>query len=832
VQRIKLPQDLEGNAYVTVTFVRDAGSPEIYTSPLSYGVQPFSIDIGARLNAIDIEAPSLVKPGQDVVFRYSSTRPSRLLLFAIDEGILQVAGYRAPDPLGHFFRKRALEVSTMQILDLILPEFRHLAMSAAPGGDAEALLGKHLNPFRRKGEKPVAFWSGIVDADATPRELKYTVPDYFNGTLRVLAVAVSPERVGVHDSRLLVRGDFILSPNAPTTVTPGDEFDVSVGVANNVEGSGADARIAIALSTDPALEIVGEKTQQVQISEGRESSVRFRLRARDELGPAEMRFTASTGAASGSRRVDLSIRPATPYMTQLYAGVLKRAQHDVKLERDIYPHHRKLEAGVSVLPLQFAHGFAAYLANYPYACTEQIVSQAMPALLLGSRPEFGYVRSAPGGDMSALLSELRSRQSDAGAYKLWPGGERVVEFVSVYTQHMLIEAAERGHAAPADVIENGNRYLRTLAQRDGNNLTEERQSAYAIYVLTRQGQRMAAQLGAARKRLEERYRGEWEQDLTAAWLAASMKLMRQDREAERLIERMRFAVADAGEIYNDAMTRDALLMFVIARHFPERIGSIPSDALLELSGRINDGRYHSLSAGTTLLGLDAYANATQDEQAQLTIAEVLKGGGMRALSLPEGLFPKSAYTQEAAALRFGNGSDLDAFYLIEQSGFDRSPPTEPIKRGLEVIREYTDAQGKPIATIAMGDQVDVHLKFRGLTDEHLESVALVDLLPGGFELVVPQTPAASVEEDPQRYAGWRCQICIGSARAMLQYADMREDRVVFYVNASRDISEIVYRIKATNVGSYVTPPAYGEAMYDRSVVARSAAGKIDVIRKE
>ena len=50
VQQIKLPEGLEGNAYVTVTFVRDPGSSEIYTSPLSYGVQPFSIDVDARRN--------------------------------------------------------------------------------------------------------------------------------------------------------------------------------------------------------------------------------------------------------------------------------------------------------------------------------------------------------------------------------------------------------------------------------------------------------------------------------------------------------------------------------------------------------------------------------------------------------------------------------------------------------------------------------------------------------------------------------------------------------------------------------------------------------------
>lgn len=839
VQRITLPEGLEGNAYVSVTFVRDTGSSEIYTSPMSYGVQPFSIAVDARRNPVIVEAPTLVKPGQDLTLRYRTAQPSRLVLFAIDEGILQVAAYKTPDPLGYFFQKRAMEVSTTQILDLILPEFRQLELAAAPGGDAEGLLGKHLNPFRRKGEKPVAYWSGIVDADSTTRELKYTVPDYFNGALRVMAVAVTDDRVGVHESRTVVRGDFVLSPNAPTTVSPGDEFDVSVGVSNNVEGSGANATVGVSLETDSGLEVVGDARQEVGIAEGREGSVRFRLRAKDVPGPANMNFTARAGNASGKRRIDLSVRPATPFMTQLSAGVLQRGDREIRIERQMYPHHRTLQTGASMLPLQFAHGFVAYLSNYPYACTEQIVSMTMPAVLLTSRPEFGYVRSRDGSDVPSLIGELRSRQNDAGAYKLWPGGHEVVEFVSLYAQHLLIEAGERGQAIPGDLVANGNNYLRSVAQRDGNNLTDERQSAYAIYLLTRQGQRMAAEVAAARKRLAERYRGQWEKDLTAAWLAATLDLMRQDRDAESLIAGTRFD-APTDELYNDPMTRDALLLFVISRHFPERLKTVPSEVFTSMAKRVTDGYYHSLSAGTTLLALDAYAAATEGAARNLAIAEVLKNKNVRALTLPEGLFPSVAFTDQAAALKFTNNTQLNAYYLIEQSGFDRKPPTQAIKQGLEVLREYTDSAGKPITKITMGQQIDVHLKFRGLKQDGLSNVALVDLLPGGFELVVPTEAAASQfaeagegEEDgewQQGYTGWRCQVCVGNVKASLQYADMREDRVVFYAHASSDVSEIVYRIKATNVGSFVTPPAYGEAMYDRSVVGRSASGKIEVSR--
>ena len=48
VQRIQLPRDFEGNGYVSVQFVRDPSSDEIFMSPLSYGVAAFSANLAAR----------------------------------------------------------------------------------------------------------------------------------------------------------------------------------------------------------------------------------------------------------------------------------------------------------------------------------------------------------------------------------------------------------------------------------------------------------------------------------------------------------------------------------------------------------------------------------------------------------------------------------------------------------------------------------------------------------------------------------------------------------------------------------------------------------------
>src|SRR5258708_13644446 len=58
--------------------------------------------------------------------------------------------------------------------------------------------------------------------------------------------------------------------------------------------------------------------------------------------------------------------------------------------------------------------------------------------------------------------------------------------------------------------------------------------------------------------------------------------------------------------------------------------------------------------------------------------------------------------------------------------------------------EYTEKNGKPITTVTLGDELQVHLRFRALGAQPISSVALVDLLPGGFEVVENATPAPQV----------------------------------------------------------------------------------------
>jgi uncharacterized protein YfaS (alpha-2-macroglobulin family) len=857
VQKIKLPADFEGNGYVSVQFVRDPSSDEIFTSPLSYGVVPFVTSLAQRTNPLKLSSQPLIKPGQVLKMKLNAAKPGRAVVFAVDEGILQVARYKNPDALGFFFQKRQLEVSTSQILDLILPEFKKIMAATAPGGDAGGALGKHLNPFKRKTDKPAVYWSGIVDVVGS-KEFSYTVPETFNGKMRIIAVMVNDASIGVTTSDTLVRGDFVLSPNAPLTVTPGDTFDVSVGISNNVKGSGKEAAVTLNLVPSPAFELVGAAKQVLKIGELREGTGLYKLKVKEgtaaKLGSARIEFTANIGDKFAKLGTEISVRPSTPHMTIMQTGSFK-GDTQVNVKRTMFEEYSKQQASVSPLPLVAAGGLLDYLANYEHSCTEQLVSQVMPIIVLKKRPELLASIGTKKGNFENALSVLRTRQNAEGGFGLWDASIGADEFASVYAVHMMLEARDHanvGEEVPADMLKKGLEYLQTLAASPAENLDAVRVRAYATYLLTREGTVTTQLLTSLRstldaKALTDNSFKEWRSDLTAAYLAASYQLLQQHAVANDLMAKpVKLLNANSqkpiyGHYYDDVV-RNAQTLYLVSRHFPEKVKDVSNSALNNIMQPISEGRFNTLSSSYALLGFDAYANVTAIKvTGQLGISAIDKQGKVTALKLPENsIAPFVNFSPNIARLKLQGPSGLPLFYAVRESGFDMKPPTTALKQGLEIMREYTDDKGAALKSITMGDEITVHIKIRSI-DGNIDDVAIVDLLPGGFEPVL-QAAASETnstiaqvgeysegEGHASETLSWTSPLGIGGGWQP-SYADIREDRVVFYGAVTNTITEFTYKIKATNSGQFVVPPAYAESMYNRLLQARSLPTNLTVGR--
>jgi uncharacterized protein YfaS (alpha-2-macroglobulin family) len=848
VQHVTVPPGFEGNGYINVQYIRDPSSNEIFMSPLSYGVAPFSVNVDARRNKLTVDTPELVKPGQTVTFKLHSERPTKAVVFAVDEGILQVAHYKLGDPLKFFFRKRMLEVHTSQILDLILPDFKKLMSIAAPGGDGGDAIGRQLNPFKRKRDKPVAYWSGIVDVNGE-KDLQYTVPDYFHGKLHVMAVAVSPDLIGTYEGATTVRGDFVLSPDAPTTLAPGDEAEVGVGVSNNVIGMGDKPMpVAVTLKTGPQLQVIGSAVQTLSLAPMHEGVATFRVRATGVLGSGGLSFAANYAGKSATQRIDISVRPASAFRTQLdIAQVQPSGKTIVSDLRHMYDAYSRRDASVSTVPLVLTQGLTSWLVNYDNYCSEQIVSASMPRLIASkwsSIPSFSRaLQSATprdkvqgSGALTAQIDALRSRQNESGGFGIWAATPDSDAFVSAYAMHFLLEARDRGVAVPKDMIDLGNKNLQQLAEDEGlPRLSGMRQRAYAVYLLTRQGNVTTNDLAAVQKRLQEAFPNAWKDDVAAAWLAASYKMMKQDNEAGDLIEGLQRRLersSDDGnfdyDYYYDPLTRDATVLYVLAKYFPERARALSPHVMANIARPLQRNEFNTLSAAMTMLALDVYAGSNANAVEKLGIDQIFANGSSKSIATVQNkLLQSGSWNGAATRLRFSDASNLPAWFVVDQEGYDRDVPSTAIKNGIEIVREYTDTHGNSLAKITLGEEVDVHVKIRATGDKGVGDIAIVDLLPGGFDPVTepPPAPSQSSENDGDD-AGVSSSPTIRVAGSTWNpvYADVREDRVVIYGTASPDVQEFVYRIKASSAGKFIVPPAYGESMYDRRVQARAPGG--------
>jgi hypothetical protein len=646
----------------------------------------------------------------------------------------------------------------------------------------------------------------------------------------------------------------------PSFVAPGDEFQVSVSVANNVEGSGKDANIQLDLATSEHVEILDKPGRALKISQGREESAVFRVKVKQMLGAARFSFTASLGNKKSSYATEASIRPAIPYMTDMQSGFFKKGKADVEIKRQLYPDYRTLDASASPIPLGIAHGLKAYLEKFPYLCTEQLVSRAFPAVVLKNRPEFGYTHKNAVANIDQTISVLRARQNADGAFGFWAANSHVSDYQSVYALHFLTEAKERGFAVQPEPVKQGLGYLKMLAQQESDSLAKARTRSYALYILTRNNVVTTNYIDAMREQLDNaKETKKWKKDITAAYLAASYKLLKLDSKADELIASIRMGqeVEPDYDHFYDGLAQDSQYLYLLAKHFPERFKKLSQEEIVCVTCIVNAvsrGAYNTLSSAYAILAMDAYAEKVGSTAvADIKIKELLEKG-MKDLSLPKGLFPHASFSPETKKVRVESQSGYPVFYQVTVAGFDKNLPQKELKEGIEVQREYRDLKGNVITKTPIGTEIEVHVKIRAIKAKHYSNVAIVDLLPGGFEVVIEKSRPASApvkmreqrQEQPEGDEGepqemeqgenqesesvqrWESPIGTEQSTWQPEFVDIREDRVVLFGSVESKAQEFVYRIKATNKGTFTIPPAFAESMYDRTVRAMTLAGSMEV----
>lgn len=806
VERIVIPEGFEGRGYVNVSFTRAPDSPAIYMSPHCFAVAPFSAGISARDMDLRLSAPETVLPGTTLRVEARAGKKGKAVIFAVDEGVLQLTRFAAPAPLAALLEDRALEVETLQALDLLMPDHGRLArrVSAFGGGMAGAPFGTRFqNPFRRRNEPPAATWSALVDVGPEARPVEIPLPAHYTGTLRIMAVGAADAAVGSASLASVVTAPLVLTPRLPLTVSPGDVFEGALILANTADRT---AEVALAAQAGVPLAFVEPMPERLTVAPGTETVVPFRMRALEAPGAAEVQFSARSGAAAATRSVSLSVRPASPLATTFQAGVLDRSAL-LPEGRDVYAAGAASELAVSALPLPLARGFAAYLESWPYGCTEQLVSRAFAALLLRQYPAMptaaGAAAETAGDPIGDAVGAIRSRSAGTGGngVGLWPDAPADM-LLTAYAVDFLLTLRETGAAGTEDLLEPLCDAVERGCAFNESTLAAARAAAYGIWVLTREGRITTQLLENLLMALEERRVPGWRSDITAVLVAASQRELHMRPTVELV------SPAYAAEGWFDEFAQQALYMAVLARSFPHRCGPEEKSAFFAAAEQaLKSGRFATFSASQGVRALLALGGAAAPDMGATRLACVEGGepGEMRV----HGALLQLAVPR---CRRYGVEMPPDApplYWQVATTGYGRALPAEARSHGIEVSRVYLDAAGRPLQSVRQGETVTVRITARAM-EARLAECVISDLLPGGFEMVL----AENGESAP--------------LPAGLRLADRREDRLLLFADLADEPLVFTYRIRAVNRGTFAVPPIHGQAMYDQAKYGHGAAGAIEV----
>ncbi|MGH7703295.1 MAG: Ig-like domain-containing protein, partial [Gemmatimonadales bacterium] len=381
---------------------------------------------------------------------------SEVTLWAVDQGVLALTGYKTPDPIDLLYRPRGLGLRLASNLTTVAPQVPEGEKGRSPGGGG----GLGESDVLRSRFKTTAFFLGSVITDSAGSAVaKAKLPDNLT-TFRVMAVAVTAgDRYGKGESPMLVTQPLLARPALPRFLREGDRF--TAGVVVN-ERAGGTPKVLVRAEVQGA-GLAGESSRTVTLEAGRGREVRFDFRGTPG-DSATFRFKVSGGKDADAVQNRLAIRPAYHPRAYTYAGVLRdTATAEFTLPAGIDPDRSTIQLSLGTSPLSVIRGIQYALYVYPYGCSEQVSSSAWPivALYRAQKTLSGkpLISGNPKREIEKAVAILSQRQRVDGGIGYWGSSDWTTPWLSAYAGLTLLEARAAGIAVSDSVLARLGVYL-------------------------------------------------------------------------------------------------------------------------------------------------------------------------------------------------------------------------------------------------------------------------------------------------------------------------------------------------------------------------------------
>ncbi|CAJ1806609.1 alpha-2-macroglobulin [Aeromonas salmonicida] len=779
----------------------------------SVGLVPLALDREARRLPLTLSAPDKAVPLTRLEVAVTSTPNSqgRVVLAAVDRGVLNISDYQPLDPFEIFFGRKRFAQDLFDNYGQVIPPQDGKLARLNYGGDAPAL--KKGGALESRVEV-AALWSGEVSFDESGKAVIPLDLPNFNGELALMALAWNEQQVGQAERAVKVVAPLVAEIGWPRFGARGDETRALVQLRNM---SGEDQSLSLTWTLSGGLQARGALTETLALKNGEERWLTLPLTVTGASGVARLQLAASGKDFAVNREWSLPLRSPWPAQTRQRYQMLAPNQQMSFAQSELAgldPANLQGLLSLSGTPPWDPTGQWQALAQYPYACLEQTLSRAWPYLLTTADERAAWSNNLPNVDkpvseadlQRALLQRLQRLQLPGGGFGLWDGRSDEEQWLTAYAADYLLTRKEAGDAVPEAMLSQAISRLQSYL---GDSQYGERWSsapehsrlayqAYSAFVLARVGKAPLSTLRLIWEQQADHARS----GLPLLHLSLALSAMGDEQTAAKALTRALATprgddyLADYGSPLRDGALELALL----------RQHKLAEDRWPELSAKVADTLAHrqwlSTQERLALLRL-AQVDPAADWQARVASisgGQAVAGKNSAQIGAPEAL-AATGVTNE------GKGSLYVQRTLV---GYPEQAPVR-ISQGMSVTRSWFNADGKQLdpAKVKVGDFVVVRLNVS--SEQTVPDALLVEMLPAGFELENPALGTSikleelSIEGKPAWQSEWN---------DYLKHQEFRDDRYT----AALDLSEggnqqLVYLMRAVTPGRYQVPPTQVEDMY-------------------
>ena len=818
---LEVEEDWGPGAYVMVTAFRpDLATPSMLPAR-AMGLHWFSIDRARRDAAIHFDVPDLARPNSRVTIPLSveggAGEEMTVTLAAVDEGILQITRFETPDAAGHYLGQRQLGVGLRDLYGHLIPPTDAAPGALRSGGDrayayeVADVANTREDTLAQRSVRTVALFLGTatIGKDGTG-EASIDLPD-FNGRLRLMAVGYGATGLGGGEADLVVRDDVATDLLLPRFLAPGDVARVPLSVHNL---TGAAGRFSIDLDVTGAVARQGEGPIALDLAKDERGEVTLVLTGTG-VGTAHFDLTVSAeGIDPVTRSFDMAVRPAQPNVTTRTVETLEpggRAEIAPDVLAGVYPGRARADITLAARPDFDVAAMLEALDRYPYGCTEQSVSVALPLLVYAPLAAQAGLEADPldlRRRIDAAIGRILNRQNGQGGFGAWSAWSLGPDWLTAYVYDFFTRALQAGYDVPRAAYAHAEDRLKAIVDRAGRG--EPEAEAYALYALARTG----VMQGSDVRYFAETRKSAMRTRLALGHLAAALASVGETARAEDLfaqaIGKSRpkgVAIHDYGSDLRDS----AALVALIAEAFPG------SSRALSLAEQVE-----------MRLGQTSYFSTQERAWLALGAYKLSRGAGADLVATLDGA-PVEAAKGVARTHRTAEG--ITAPLVIENKGEGpirvvqtiSGHPVEtlpPAANGFRLTRQFYALDGSvpDLGAVKHNDRLVVVITAKSLNDLRDQQVLIADRLPAGFEIENPNLQGSDMVK----------QVPGLPDLSSPDYSAARDDRFVAAFNLfgrEREIA-VAYTVRAVTPGTFVLPGAYIEDMYRPHLHARGAVGEL------